>query len=61
MRSSAFHLSPDGTPGDWEPWILYVALIWGLFVVIDALKVHFDRPTTEEEIDREVRRLQSED
>ena len=54
-----FDLSPDGTPGDWEPWILYVALVWGLFVVIDALKVHFDRPTTEGEIDREVKRLQS--
>jgi hypothetical protein len=56
-----FDLSDDGTPGDWEPWILYVALIWGLFVVIDALKVHFDRPTTEDEIDREVRRLESHD
>ena len=53
--------SDDGTPGDWEPWILYVGLIWGLFVVIDALKVHFDRPTTEDEIDREVRRLESHD
>ena len=35
-----------------------VALAWGLFVAVDALKVYFDRPTTEAEIDRQVRRLQ---
>ena len=51
--------SNDGNPGDWEPWILYVALIWGLVVGISALKVYFDRPTTEAEIDREVGRLRS--
>ena len=49
--------SNNGSPGDWEPWILYVALIWGLVVGIIALKAYFDRPTTEAEIDREVRRL----
>jgi hypothetical protein len=46
-------------PGDWEPWILYVALVWGLVVGIVALRTYFDRPTTEGEIDREVRRLRS--
>ena len=51
--------SPEGAPGAWEPWIVYPALIWGLLVVIDALKVHFDRPTTEDDIEREVRRLHS--
>jgi hypothetical protein len=51
--------SDNGYPGDWEPWILYVALVWGLFVGIAALKAYFDRPTTEAEIDREVRRLSS--
>jgi hypothetical protein len=49
--------SDNSQPGDWEPWILYVALAWGLFVAVDALKVYFDRPTTEAEIDRQVRRL----
>ena len=53
--------SDDGTPGDWEPWILYVALVWGLVVAIMALKAYFDRPTTEAEIDREVKRLTSRD
>jgi hypothetical protein len=33
-----FDFSDDGTPGDWEPWILYVALIWGLVVAIMALR-----------------------
>ena len=51
--------SNDGNPGDWEPWILYVALVWGFFLAIDALKTHFDRPATEAEIDREVRRLRA--
>ena len=51
------HWSSDGNPGDWEPWILYVGLIWGLVVGIKALQAHFDRPTTEAEVDREVRRL----
>jgi hypothetical protein len=47
----------DGAPGEWEPWILYVGLIWGLVVGIMALKTYFDRPATEAEIDRELRRL----
>lgn len=51
--------SSNGNPGDWEPWILYVALAWGMFVAVTALRVHFDRPTTEAEIDRELRRLTS--
>ena len=46
-------------PGDWEPWILYVALIWGFFLALDALKTYFDRPTTEVEIDRQIERLRS--
>ena len=54
-----FDFSDDGTPGDWEPWILYVALIWGLFVGLDAIRTYFDRPTTELEVDREVERLTS--
>jgi hypothetical protein len=51
--------SGGNNPGDWEPWILYVALIWGFFVALDALKVFFDRPTTEAEIERQIERLRS--
>jgi H+/Cl- antiporter ClcA len=49
--------SDHSQPGDWEPWILPVALVWGLIVAIYALKVYFDRPATDAEIDRELRRL----
>jgi hypothetical protein len=51
--------SSNSNPGDWEPWILYVALGWGLFVLVSALKVRFDRPTTEAEVDREVLRVKT--
>ena len=51
--------SGGGNPGDWEPWILYVSLIWGFFVALDGLKVYFDRPTTEAEIDRQIEQLRS--
>jgi hypothetical protein len=53
--------SGGGQPGDWEPWILYVGLIWGLLVGIDMLKTYFDRPATEVEIDRQLRRLEPSD
>jgi hypothetical protein len=51
--------SNNGNPGDWDPWILYVALIWGGILALSALKVHFDRPASDAEIDREVDRLRS--
>ena len=51
--------SGGNNPGDWEPWILYVALIWGFFVAIDALKAYFDRPTTEAEIHHQFARLRT--
>ncbi len=50
-------LSDGGKPGDWDPWILYVALVWGTIVAFAALRTSFDRPTTEAEIDHELRRL----
>lgn len=50
--------SDNSNPGDWEPWILYVALGWGLFVAIKALQVYFDQPTSEADIEREVERLE---
>jgi H+/Cl- antiporter ClcA len=53
------HWSSNGNPGDWEPWIIYVALVWGLVVGIKVLQAYFDRPTTEAEVDRVVRRLRS--
>ena len=58
--NGAFERFSDGdNPGDWEPWILYVAVIWGFFLAADALKTYFDRPTTDAEIDRQIERLRS--
>ncbi len=51
--------STGNNPGDWEPWILFVALIWGFFLALDALKTYFDRPTTETDVDRQIERLRS--
>ena len=58
---SRLDFNPEGAAGAWEPWILYPGLIWGLFVALDALKVFLDRPTTEDEIEREVRRVRRRD
>jgi hypothetical protein len=49
--------SGGNNPGDWEPWILYVALIWGFFLALDVLKTYFDRPTTEAEVEAQIERL----
>lgn len=50
-------LSDESDAGSWNPWILWVALGWGFFVALDALKTYFRRPTTEAEIQREIDRL----
>ena len=58
--NGAFARFSDGdNPGDWEPWIFYVALVWGFLLGIDALKTWFDRPTTEADVDRTIERLRS--
>lgn len=50
-------LSNGNNPGDWEPWVLYVVLVWGFFLALDAIRALFDRPTTDAEIERTIRRL----
>ena len=53
--------STHSNPGDWEPSDLLRGSHLGVSsVAIDAVKVYFDRPTTEAEIDREaIERLTS--
>lgn len=51
-------LSENSQPGDWNPWIIWVALAGLLWIGISALKVVL-RPTTEIDIQREVERLRS--
>ena len=50
-------LSHNGNPGDWSPWIIWVALAWGFYVLMTAFVIHFRRPTTEAELERELERL----
>ncbi len=50
-------LSGNGNPGDWSPWIIWVALAWGFYVALTALAIHFRRPTTDAEVEREIARL----
>ena len=55
------HLSSKSRyPGDWDPWLIWAALVGGVLVAIAGLRAYyFDRPTTEADIDREVERLKS--
>lgn len=55
------HLSSRSRyPGDWDPWIVWVALIGGVIVALAGLRAYyFDRPTTEADIEREIARLKS--
>jgi hypothetical protein len=48
--------SGNSQPGDWEPWILYVGGVWALIIVLIALPVFVDRPVTEADVDRQVKR-----
>jgi hypothetical protein len=60
QASGAFErFAHEGNPGDWNPTLWAVAvLVWGLVIGIMALRVHFERPATAAEIDREADRLQ---
>jgi hypothetical protein len=51
--------SEQSNPGDWNPWILWIALGGLLLVGIAALRAYFTKPITEADIDREVERLTS--
>lgn len=53
------HLSSRSRyPGDWDPWLLWVALVGAFLVALAGYRAYFDdRPETEDEIQREVERL----
>jgi hypothetical protein len=61
------YMNADGWPdrfsesagdGNWNPWILWVLLIWGGILAFDGVKTYYRRLPTELEIDRELARLQ---
>ncbi len=45
--------------GDWDPWIIWVALIGAALVAIAGFRAYFGRADTEGEIEREIERLKS--
>ena len=45
--------------GDWDPWIIWAALIGAVVVAIYAFRAYFERGSTEGEIERELERLKS--
>ena len=49
----------DGAPGNWDPWIVWVFLVWGTILAFDALRTYFRRPPTTDEVAREVERLRA--
>jgi hypothetical protein len=54
------HLSSRSRyPGDWDPWIIWVALTGAVLVGLAGLRAYRRRPQTEAEIEREIERLRS--
>jgi hypothetical protein len=45
--------------GDWDPWIIWVALVGAVILAIVGLRAYFGRTNTEDEIERELERLKS--
>lgn len=43
--------------GSW-PWPVFLTLFWGIGLVMNAWDVYFRRPITEQELEREIDRLQ---
>jgi hypothetical protein len=61
MRADGWpeRFSDQANTGDWNPWILWVALVGGFLVGVAALRAYFGRPVTEADIEQEVERLKS--
>lgn len=59
QSAGGFERWSDGDkPGDWDPWILWIAVPWFLWVAFVALRAYFER-NKEAEIDCEFARLKS--
>ena len=54
------HLSSRSRyPGDWDPWLIWVALGGAVIVAIAAYRVYADRSDSPAELEREVERLKA--
>lgn len=50
-------LSDQGHPGDWNPTVLTVLIVWALLLAIHGLGTYSRRPATEAEVRRAAGRL----
>lgn len=54
------HLSSRSRyPGDWDPWLIWVALVGAVVVAIAGYRAYVDGEQSEGEIEREVERLKA--
>ena len=54
------HLSSRSRyPGDWDPWLIWVALVGAVIVAIAGYRVYADRADNPAELEREIDRLKS--
>ncbi|HEY7708179.1 MAG TPA: 2TM domain-containing protein [Gaiellaceae bacterium] len=62
------YLNADGWPerfsesageGNWNPWIVWVFLIWGGLLAIQAVRTYVGRPPTDAEVEQELKRLRA--
>lgn len=51
--------SDNGGPGDWDPFVPSVLVVWALFVALHVLRLYYRRPLDETEIERTLQRLQA--
>jgi hypothetical protein len=45
--------------GDWDPWIIWIALIGAIVVAMVGYRAYFGRAATERDIEREMKRPQN--
>jgi len=54
------HLSSRSRyPGDWDPWLIWVALVGAVLVAIAGYRVYADRTDTPAELEREIERMKT--
>ncbi|HMN98408.1 MAG TPA: 2TM domain-containing protein [Miltoncostaeaceae bacterium] len=54
---SRFADADEGRPDTWNPWYFYAVAIWTVIICVHAAKTYGRRPPTEEEIQREMDRM----
>jgi fatty acid desaturase len=45
--------------GSWWPWPIFVTLFWGIGLIMNAWDVYVRKPITEQEVQREIERMET--